>query len=370
LNISGEFGAQKKGANKARVEVTIRCMKNVKKIVTAIILFTVTLLLAAAVSSCLNPQKSLQKSSADPTKKQRDTGKNKNSSALAFDYEPATDDPFNDPNGPFFHKVYKATSNDGLNFIRENQVLLDKASVPDAVRTKDGRIFVYAVDGAKRSKTGIMVAISDDNGKTFRQGSIRIIGKDEIEPLADPQAILTDDKIRLFYVVFPKTKPPLDASGRPIPTGDKIKIKSALSKDGVNFQEEPGSRYETTEIVTDPDVIKIGANWFMYLSLGTRLIATSSSDGKSFKTEKTIRENGSVSKTVPIENQKYRQFFCKGGISSAVTTDGLNWVDEGGVRLKVEQGEIVCDPSPVRIGEEWIMFFKSAVPASPKGPPQ
>src|SRR3972149_8438699 len=108
-------------------------MKGVKKIVTAIILFTLTFLLAAGASSCLNTQKSGQRGPADPTKKQRDTEKNKNSSALALDYEPATNDPFNDPNGPFFHKVYKATSSDGLNFIREKKVLLDKASVPDAV---------------------------------------------------------------------------------------------------------------------------------------------------------------------------------------------------------------------------------------------
>ncbi len=331
-----------------------------KRVLIIIFIISTCVLL---ISGCLDKS---QKSQETKTSTKKSTP----SAKLAFDKEAASTDPFNDENGPYYHKVYKATSKDGLNYKRVKEVVLDKASVPDVVKNSDGHLFVYAVDGSGRSDTDVMVAISKDNGKTFDKGSIRIIGKGDIEALADPQVVLADDgRIRLFYVVFPKNKPPLDESGKPIPTGDKIKIKSALSKDGFNFEEEEGSRYETTDIITDSDIVKIGSKWFMYLSEGRKNVATSSVDGKTFKLEKTIREEGSISKTVAIGGNKYRQFFCEKGISSAITTDGLSWTDESGSRLKEDPGEIICDPSPVRVGDEWIMFFKSAPMSDNPAPP-
>lgn len=282
---------------------------------------------------------------------------------LKFDKEAVSSDPFNDPRGPYYHKVYKATSEDGLNFTRDSEVVLDKASVPDAVKAKDGTLFLYAVDGSGRSFANLMLAISKDNGDSWKTGSLHVdTGDGQQIGAADPQAVLTDDgKIRLFYLVFPEKKPPLDENGQPKPTGEKTKIKSAISNDGINFKEEKGARYESTDSITDPDVVKIGNKWFMYVSKGRELLAASSNDGDTFEYEKSIRTIGSVSKTVSIGGGKYRQFYCgDGGIDSAVTSDGLNWTDEKGSRLKTEQEEIICDPTPVKVGNKWLMFFKSA----------
>lgn len=333
-------------------------MKQTKTVKLAVGLILLIIFIALVTSACIKNPLSPKKESP---------GQDKKSSAdLSFDQEEATSDKFNDPNGPFYHKVYKAVSNDGLNFKKVGGVVLNKASVPDVVKMPDGRLIIYAVDGAARSRSGIMVAISKDSGQTFKQGSLQMESKEVFGGAADPQAVLLPNKtIRLFYVIFPAKKPPLDETGKPIPTGDKIKIKSALSEDGVNFVEEPGSRYETTSIVTDPDVIKISNKWFMYLADGRKQIATSSTDGDSFKLEKVVREEGSVSKTVPIGDGKYRQFFCEKGISSAVTTDGLNFKDEGS-NLEGGPGQIICDPTPVKIGKQWILFYKAAKP--PKGP--
>ncbi len=241
--------------------------------------------------------------------------------------------------------------------------MLDKASVPDAVKAKDGTLFLYAVDGSGRSFANLMLAISKDNGDSWKTGSLHVdTGDGQQIGAADPQAVLTDDgKIRLFYLVFPEKKPPLDENGQPKPTGEKTKIKSAISNDGINFKEEKGARYESTDSITDPDVVKIGNKWFMYVSKGRELLAASSNDGDTFEYEKSIRTIGSVSKTVSIGGGKYRQFYCgDGGIDSAVTSDGLNWTDEKGSRLKTEQEEIICDPTPVKVGNKWLMFFKSA----------
>ncbi len=328
-------------------------MFSVRKLyLTAIIISLSFLLILGCTKKDSNPSKA---------------GKNKSTTQtytdLKFDKSAVTSDPFNDPKGPYYHKVYKATSEDGLNFTRETEVMLDKASVPDIVKTKDGHLIIYAVDGSGRSFANLMLAISKDNGDSWKTGSLHIdTGDGQQIGAADPQAVLTDDgKIRLFYLVFPEKKPPLDENGQPKPTGEKTKIKSAISNDGINFKEEKGARYESTDFITDPDVVKIGNKWFMYVSKERELLAASSDDGDTFDYEKSIRTIGSVSKTVSIGGGKYRQFYCgDGGIDSTVTSDGLNWTDEEGSRLKAEQEEIICDPTPVKVGNKWLMFFKSA----------
>lgn len=281
---------------------------------------------------------------------------------LSFDQQESTKDVFLDANGPYYHKVYKAESSDGLNFTKVGKVVLDKASVPDVIRMPDGRLFIYAVDGGFRSKSGLMVARSIDDGETWEQGSLQLKNAEgkTIAGGADPETILlADGKLQLFYVVFPEKKPPLDAQGQPMATGEKIKIKSATSTDGINFIEESGSRYESTDIITDPDIVKINNTWYMYLSLGPKLIAISATDGLNYQLGKTIRDQGSVSKTVAIGEGKYRQFFCNNGIESAVSSDGLTWQDEPGKRLTGNDKQFICDPAPVKLDSKWLMFYKA-----------
>lgn len=305
-----------------------------------------------------------------PKEKTTESPKTETTSELKFDKEAMKADPFSDQNGPFYHKVYKATSTDGITFTKTGELIADKSSVPDVVRMNDGTLFIYAVDGAQRSNSGFMVARSKDNGATWEQGSLHVkTSRTKFSVGADPQAVLLpDSSIRLYYLVFPDKKPPLDSTGKPIPTSEKNYIKSAVSSDGINFTEEGGNRFEMTQIWTDPDVIKIGSRWFMYLSEGSKNIAATSDDGMTFVTEnKAVRTDGAISKTVPTDDGKYRQFYCKAGISSAVTTDGINFSNEA-VSLESDRDEILCDPSPVKINDnEWLLIYKSA-PARKDGP--
>ena len=271
---------------------------------------------------------------------------------LKFDNPPAKADSFGDKKGPFYHQIFMATSPDGLNFTK-GELLFDQASVPDIIRLPSGRLLAYMVDGARRSKSGIMVALSDDNGKSWDQGSVQIKTPEGKQVMgADPEIILLkDSRLRLYTLFGPKPEP------------GKIQInwvQSAISSDGINFEAEEGKRFESKDI-TDPDVVNINGKYFMYLSQGPKLITASSDDGLTFNLEKTIRENGSVSNTVYVDVDFYRQFYCfEGSIKSAKTADGLNFTDEPGFRLIPESGKMICDPAPVHLGGSWLMLYKVA----------
>ncbi len=282
------------------------------------------------------------------------------SADLKFDQPESSVDVSSDPHGPFYHKVYEATSSDGIEFPQKGKMIMDKASVPDVVKTSDGKLYIYAVDGAGRSNSGVMMAISEDNGVTWKQGSTQIKSYDEGMSAADPQAILQDDgMIRLFYMTA--TGLPDKKDGKPVNNNQgTYMIKSALSKDGINFMEEEGTRYQSVgEQITDPDIIKINNKWYMYLAKGPDLIATVSSDGNTFKFLQNIRQNGSVTKTVPVGDNMFRQYFCRDGISSATSSDGLNWTYDPGVRISQDsRSETICDPSPVKTDDGWLMIYK------------
>lgn len=264
---------------------------------------------------------------------------------LKFDFPPAQTDPFNNRNGPFYRQIFMARSQDGLNFTKEEKILFDKASVPDVINLPNGRLLLYAVDGARRSKSGLLVALSDDGGRSWDVGSLKLKGAGSFGG-ADPDAVLLNDgTLRLYFVVFKE---------------GQNQILSAVSQDGINFEEEDGIRFSYPQI-TDPDIVNINGKWFMYLSQGPILIVIVSDDGLSWKFEKIIRNFGSVTGTIYVDTNLWRQYYCtNGAIKSATTSDGLKFIEEEGVRLKETDGKLICDPSPVHLDGQWLLFFKLA----------
>lgn len=273
---------------------------------------------------------------------------------LDFDSKGDINNDFSDPTGPFYHKIARALSTDGLAFTKEDDILLDKTSVPDAIRLNSGRIMLYAVDGLpKRSRSGILVAYSDNDGKTWKAGSLQVkTSRTSFIVGGDPEIVLLPDgKYRLYYI---NNERPAGSSPDPNAVNQ---VRSATSTDGLNFTEENGVRFEYANI-TDPDVVKIGDTWFMYLAQGPKLVAAASTDGLTFTLNKTIRDKGSVSNTIPVDGGKYRQFFCNEGIQSATSTDGLSWQNDSGTRLSPETNQFICDPVPVKLTNSWIMLYK------------
>lgn len=255
--------------------------------------------------------------------------------------------------GIFSHQVYSASSKDSLTWTLDNQLLFDHASVPDAVITKDGTIFLYFMDASKGH--GMSVAKSQDLGKTWQKFKVEIENKKGEGDAVDPNPILLEDgTIRLFY--FGTFGP---AQAEPERSHD---INSALSKDGIHFVEEDGVRFSAKGI-TDPDVIKTKTGWKMFVSFGRQNISLSSKDGMTFTHDlKNASYDGSVSRTIAVDGG-YRMYKCgDGGIVSQFTRDFETWQQEG-IRIQAKSGEMVCDPGIIPLPDGTYKMFYKVVPA-------
>jgi len=239
--------------------------------------------------------------------------------------------------GPWNHRVMSATSGDGLTWVKDDKIISDQASVPDAIFDKDGNMRVYYVDWYNGHV--ISVALSHD-GVNWIYKKITIQGEvagsqTGISPVDPDIVLLQDGRYRLFYMY---------AGG----------IYSAISNYGINFAKEDGVRYQQDGMVYDPDVVKMGDVWRMFVSLGIRNLSTVSNDGLSFSRENELPFDGSVSSTIPAENG-YRMYYIKqGGIYSSFSSDGRNWVFEG---LRLDNA---ADPTGIRMSDgTYKMFYKT-----------
>jgi hypothetical protein len=243
-----------------------------------------------------------------------------------------------DPNGPSFHQVFIATSPDGLTWQTSNQMIIDQASVPEAVRLPDGRWLIYAVNGSALGGPGMVYAESQDEGRTWTCGIVNVPG-------ADPDVVLLPDgRIRIYYVEFPFGP---DTPQPGAQTSEPNRVKSAVSSDGKNFTTEEGTRLEGSGY-TDPDVILVGDEWFMYVSTGEKAWAARSSDGLNFTLLGLVNETGAVSGSYLFPDGTLRHYYCgRDGIQSATSTGGGDiWLTESGARIARDPSwKIVCDPS-------------------------
>lgn len=271
---------------------------------------------------------------------------------LAFDQEGDMQPPPGaNQNAPYFHKVLRADSADGLNFSKDPAFVIDKASVPDVVVGKDGTIFLYAVDGANRSKSGVLVSVSKDKGATWKTGSLKVSDGSYLG--VDPQAVLLDNgQIRVYYLHSSMFAPGSHGDGQ------DNKILSATSSDGIAFVKDEGVRLEKP-FALDPDVVKIGGTWFMYLNENMRNSYATSSDGLAFSYAGPVQSRGAVSKTVALDDGQFRQYFCRDRMYSALSRDGINWAMEPGNPVTGEGGQIVCDPTAAKIDGKWLLFYKT-----------
>lgn len=256
-------------------------------------------------------------------------------------------------NSPYYHQVFSATSSDGLNWDKQNVLLLDHYSVPGAVTDTNGTIFLYAVYFASTSATEALMVASSTDGITFSgtQG-VNITGS-TVTKRVDPTAtLLPDGSIRVFYLDF-DTQP-------------TQYIHSATSTDGINFTEDAGIRF-TKESITDPDVFLMGDSiWVMYVSCwanGLELIRATSTDGLTFTEDTSFSFNdGGICATFQFDSI-YRTYYCgSDGIKSAASTDSKNLLTETGTRITQSS---ICDPTVTRLTDStYIMYYKYISPAS------
>jgi len=222
-------------------------------------------------------------------------------------------------------------------------MIIDQASVPEAVRLPDGRWLMYAVNGSTLGGPGFLYAESQDEGRTWTCGTVNVQG-------ADPDVVLLPDgRIRLYYVELAFGPHPPQPGKQ---TAEPNRVKSAVSSDGKNFTIEEGTRLEGIGY-TDPDVILVGSEWFMYISTGEKAWAARSSDGLNFTLIGLVNETGAVSGSYLFPDGTLRHYYCgRNGIQSATSTSGGDiWRTEPGTRIARDPAwKIVCDPSIVSDG--------------------
>jgi hypothetical protein len=152
-------------------------------------------------------------------------------------------------------------------------------------------------------------------------------------------------------------------------------IYSASSSDGINFKEDPGVRfsYDTKSNfgITDPDVVRLNdGSWLMFASLGENLVkAVSPTSSGTFTSDNTFHwDRGGVPGSFNFDGV-IRTFMCyQGSIHMAIYDQKSGTLTDAGVALaSPPSGGIIADPSVIKVGNEYLMFYKYA--ASPVTPP-
>jgi hypothetical protein len=245
------------------------------------------------------------------------------------------------PQGPYHDKIAYATSTDLLNWTDSGKTISEHTSVPD-VMVKDGVIYMYFVDVNTNDKPEqIGLKTSSDKGATWSATTIVTGLGDETAVDPDP-FLLPDGRIRLYYYVT-RSRDPNDTS--------KHSIYSAISKDGKTFTKESGVRFQKEQIV-DPDVIKVGSTWRMYVGQSGKILSATSTDGLSFTYEGIAAQGG-------VPNAYYdgtRYLMFSAGINIGTSTDGKTYTALANGQFKAFPG---ADPGVVKLGtNSYLMVYK------------
>ncbi|MEK6809339.1 MAG: hypothetical protein AABY40_01570 [Nanoarchaeota archaeon] len=182
-------------------------------------------------------------------------------------------------------------------------------SVPFVHRLKDGKVRLYYCNAK-----GILSAVSSDGLTFVKEQGIRIAPGTGFELIVcDPTIVnLPDGKIRMYYKGA--------NSQNPGPGQSIHKIYSAISSDGLIFQKE-----------------------------GLRIDSETNGD------------NGwaSVPDAIILPDRRVRIYYVTAagmqhGIGSAISSDGLNFVKESGIRVPN-----LVDPALVKMGDKYLLFAAS-----------
>jgi hypothetical protein len=266
--------------------------------------------------------------------------------------------PNNNPGGPFQHKVLSASSTNGLNWIKEDGIRVEHASVPCAI--SDGnRIILYYVDADRGPGLPESVGCSvSTDGVNFQKQPFKIEGFTN-KKAVDPSIIRDNSgKYRLYYLAS-------NASGDPGSEASPHEIHLAISDNGINFTSY-GVVFSYEGLV-DPDIFFYKETWYMYvfdLLKGETIIATSS-DGYSFtyKQALSLKNWGTVA-PILLDNGNLRLYAFEqkkqsgNSFCSFISSNGIDWLIEEGIRLQAGAGDQITDPFVIRWKDSYRMYYK------------
>jgi hypothetical protein len=266
-----------------------------------------------------------------------------------------------DMKGPWSHVVLSASSPDGLTWTIDDGVRLDRASVPCAVVTPDGKIMLYFVDASKKGPETTNCAVSTD-GINFKKLGLSIKGM-KVRKALDPSILLREDgTFDLYYFGH-------SPGGKDSKPGDfnkeRHRIHRATSGDGVNFVEK-GICFAKTGLV-DPDVFSWKKKDFMFVfSLQEKKTAIATSrTGSRFNFDGYLHLEGWGTTQPLVVGDKLRMYAFEqraregNRVCSFLSTDGIRWTKEEGVRLQAGKGKQFTDPFVVKWKSGYKMYFKT-----------
>lgn len=202
------------------------------------------------------------------------------------------------------------------------------------------------------SKSSLEISWKKDVGSRVTGGSVPFVHK------------LQDGRVRLYHC-----------------SGDTI--SSSISQDGLAFTKEPGIRISSGTgselVVCDPTIVDLpdGRVRMYYKGADSmnpgpgqsvhKIFSAISSDGLTFQREglridsETNGDNGwaSVPDAVMLPDGRVRLYYVTAGgmehgIGSAISSDGLNFTKEPGLRVPS-----LVDPALVKIGDKYVLFAAS-----------
>jgi hypothetical protein len=258
----------------------------------------------------------------------------------------------------FYHRVQKAISADGVKFTPDSDILLEHASVPDAIIRPDGRTWVYYVNGIA-GQHGIFIAELDEDGQFQPFSCVRTDGLFNGNAVDPDVQLLPDGRTRLFYYQghFTGEGPP--------PAGAKHPFYSAVSEDGIHFTVED-KILEFDAIATDPTAVQLpGGGWLLAGVADGQIFVAESADGVTFTLTAHVFETG-IPELALFEDGAIRLYQSSlDGMMSRVSQDGgQSWQSEGPIGLGG------ADPSIVHHTNGSVtMYYKTMDPAGHGGNP-
>lgn len=230
------------------------------------------------------------------------------------------------------HTVWSATSEDGITWTEEQYI--QAGSVPEVILFND-KYYMFVMGSC-------LMYVSED-GVTFEPYSYTLKNENIPEDFrnfggVDPTAIVVQGKIRLFFYEpdFQGTTPTDPAS-----LAGEHSIVQYTSEDAITWTRI--GEAVAVEQITDPDVVLYKDVYYLFLSKGTSVIATSSEDGKTFSVLNngaTVHSLGGVPDTIVMDDELYMYAHAYGGSASNInvlkSVDAMSWEKVG---TAVEGGE-------------------------------
>lgn len=239
------------------------------------------------------------------------------------------------------HVVYSAVSEDGITWTKEQ--FIRQGSVPEVIYFNE-KYYMFVM-------AECLMYVSDD-GLSFEPYTYILKNENLPEDFTsmrsfgvDPSAIVDDGLIRLFFYEPEFQEIPTDPARIP---GDHS-IVQYVSEDAVTWQRI--GEAIALERVTDPNIVYYNENYFLYLSMGSNVIGSSSEEGEIFSVlnnGEALHSFGGVPDSIVIEGVQYMYAHKQEGERTVIkilkSIDGMNWEEIGTALEDAEAPSVVQLP--------------------------